>query len=160
MIHIIYCFVIGVLVVALVYQSRQTEYFQKELRQSLESIRQLKSRLHDVINEYRRDRDVPTISWTEFVRSEDVLLIPALPNGTPPRISPHPVRKLRLEPKRPSHSTTSTSNTSSFSSSNRTAASKALEDDTPSSSYSSDYSSSSSSSSCDSGSSSSSSSCD
>lgn len=161
MIHIIYCLIIFVLFVAIVFQAKALEFHQKEKVEARETSLKLKSRLHDVINDYRRDRGVEPISWTEFKAHPDPTSISLIPPGSPVRNRPVP-RPFGIElKKRPSHSdysdvrvsARSSSNTSSSSSSS----SRYVSDD--SSSYSSSSSSSDSSSSCDSGSSSSSS-CD
>lgn len=154
MIHIIYCLIIFVLFVAIVFQAKALEFHQKEKIESRETNRKLKSRLRDVLNDYRRDRGVDTISLAEFNKCEDPTLIPSIPLDTPVR-SRTIIRPFGIEPKkRPSHTEVSSSRVSSNQSTSNTYSS-------PSSSYysgdSGSSSSSDSSSSCDSGSSSSSS---
>lgn len=156
MIHIIYCLIIFVLFIVIVFQSKTIEFHRKEKIETRETIRKLKSRLRDVLNDYRRDRGVDTISLAEFNKCEDPTLIPSIPLDTPVRSRPI-IRPFGIEPKkRPSHTNVSSSRVSSNQSTSNTYSS-------PSSSYysgdSSSSSSSDSSSSCDSGSSSSSS-CD
>ena len=134
MIHIIYCLIIFVLFIVIVFQSKTIEFHRKEKIETRETIRKLKSRLRDVLNDYRRDRGVDTISLAEFKEYEDPTLIPSIPLETPVR-NRSIIRPFGIEPKkRPSSSYYS-------------------------SGYSGSSSSSDSSSSCDSGSSSSSS-CD
>ena len=152
MIHIIYCLIIFVLFVAIVFQAKALEFHQKEKIESRETNRKLKSRLRDVLNDYRRDRGVDTISLAEFKEYEDPTLIPSIPLETPVR-NRSIIRPFGIEPKkRPSHTDVSSSRVSSSQATSNTYSS-------PSSSYySSGYSGSSSSSdsssSCDSGSSS------
>lgn len=160
MLHIVYCLIIFVLFAAILFQSKTIEFHQKEKVEARETSRKLKSRLHDVINEYRRDRGVEPISWTEFKAHPDPTSISPIPPGSPVRNRPVP-RPFGIELKdRPSHSDYSNVRVSARSSSNTSSSSSSssryVSDD--SSSYSSS-SSSDSSSSCDSGSSSSSS-CD
>lgn len=154
MIHIIYCLIIFVLFIVIVFQSKTIEFHRKEKIETRETIRKLKSRLRDVLNDYRRDRGVDTISLAEFNKCEDPTLIPSIPLDTPVRSRPI-IRPFGIEPKkRPSHTNVSSSRVSSNQSTSNTYSS-------PSSSYysgdSGSSSSSDSSSSCDSGSSSSSS---
>lgn len=157
MLHIVYCLIIFVLFAAILFQSKTIEFHQKGKVEARETSLKLKSRLHDVINDYRRDRGVEPISWTEFKAHPDPTSISLIPPGSPVRNRPVP-RPFGIEPKkRPSHTDVSSSRVSSSQATSNTYSS-------PSSSYySSGYSGSSSSSdsssSCDSGSSSSSS-CD
>ena len=151
MIHIIYCLIIFVLFIVIVFQSKTIEFHRKEKIETRETIRKLKSRLRDVLNDYRRDRGVDTISLAEFNKCEDPTLIPSIPLDTPVR-SRSIIRPFGIEPKkRPSHTNVSSSRVSSNQSTSNTYSS-------PSSSYYSGDSGSSSSSdsfsSCDSGSSS------
>lgn len=154
MIHIIYCLIIFVLFIVIVFQSKTIEFHRKEKIETRETIRKLKSRLRDVLNDYRRDRGVDIISLAEFNKCEDPTLIPSIPLDTPVRSRPI-IRPFGIEPKkRPSHTNVSSSRVSSSQSTSNTYSS-------PSSSYyfgdSGSSSSSDSSFSCDSGSSSSSS---
>ena len=156
MIHIIYCLIIFVLFIVIVFQSKTIEFYRKDKIETRETIRKLKSRLRDVLNDCRRDRGVDTISLAEFNKCKDPTLIPSIPLDTPVR-SRTIIRPFGIEPKRrPSHTNVSSSRVSSNQSTSNTYSS-------PSSSYysgdSGSSSSSDSSSSCDSGSSSSSS-CD
>lgn len=156
MIHIIYCLIIFVLFIVIVFQSKTIEFHRKEKIETRETIRKLKSRLRDVLNDYRRDRGVATITLAEFKEYEDPTLIPSIPLDTPVR-SRTIIRPFGIEPKRrPARTDVSSSRVNSSQATSNTYSN-------PSSSYysgdSGSSSSSDSSSSCDSGSSSSSS-CD
>lgn len=162
MIHVIYCFIIFILIIAIFFQCQTTDLHQKRAAALLEKNRKLTSRLHDVINEYRRDRGIETVSWTEFKELDDPTLFLAIPPGIPVKNKPVPF-PFGIEPKkRPSHADASnarvTSKRSTTPSSSSSTSSSRSSQVCDSGSYSS--SSDSSSSSCDSGSSSSSSSCD
>lgn len=175
MLHIVYCFIILVLVGCIFYQFSRIEDYLILCNEHERSIKKLNNRLHDVINEYRRYRGAPTIGWTEFIRSSDTTLIPTIPLSfikTQEKAGNQVIADIKNailtqhEPKTTVKEVKPSSVTGSSASHNRSAR-NALDDDVPSfgsssysSSSSSSYSSSSdSSSSCDS-SSSSSSSCD
>lgn len=154
MIHIIYCLIIFVLFIVIVFQSKTIEFHRKEKIETRETIRKLKSRLRDVLNDYRRDRGVDIISLAEFNKCEDPTLIPSIPLDTPVR-SRSIIRPFGIElKKRPARTDVSSSPVNSSQATSNTYSN-------PSSSYYSGDSGSSygsdSSSSCDSGSSSSSS---
>lgn len=157
MLHIVYCLIIFVLFAAILFQSKTIEFHQKGKVEARETSLKLKSRLHDVINDYRRDRGVEPISWTEFKAHPDPTSISLIPPGSPVR-NRSIIRPFGIEPKkRPSHTDVSSSRVSSSQVTSNNYSN-------PSSSYyssgdSGSSSSSDSSSSCDSGSSSSSS-CD
>lgn len=152
MIHIIYCLIIFVLFIVIVFQAKSIEFHQKEKIESRETVRKLKSRLRDVLNDYRRDRGVATITLAEFKEYEDPTLIPSIPLDTPVR-SRSIIRPFGIElKKRPARTDVSSSRVNSSQATSNTYSN-------PSSSYysgdSGSSSSSDSSSSCDSGSSSS-----
>lgn len=155
MIHIIYCLIIFVLFIVIVFQSKTIEFHRKEKIETRETIRKLKSRLRDVLNDYRRDRGVDIISLAEFNKCEDPTLIPSIPLDTPVR-SRSIIRPFGIElKKRPARTDVSSSRVNSSQATSNTYSN-------PSSLYYSSgdsglSSSSDSSSSCDSGSSSSSS---